>query len=133
MFCNNLIYKNFCEIGYAPQSIEAILYLLQGVSSHLHQHSSPHLQSVISLFPRMPLHPILVKTAITLLGKHLWIQAHAWQCCLALPTINIAKSCQHTTCWMGDQWWWWWWWLVVGTKLGVVPVTCSPICTHQRC
>ena len=50
------------------QSVEAILYLLQGVSSHLHQHSSPHLQTVISLFPRMPLHPILVKTALALLG-----------------------------------------------------------------
>ncbi len=60
-----------------PQSVEAILYLLQGVASHLHQHSSPHLQSVISLFPRMPLHPTLVKTALALLGKHLWIQAHS--------------------------------------------------------
>ncbi|XP_064386855.1 importin-13-like isoform X2 [Halichondria panicea] len=75
------------------QSIEAILYLLQGVSSHLHQHSSPHLQSVISLFPRMPLHPILVKTALTLLGcLSSWFKDHVDLLQAVLPMILDALS-----------------------------------------
>jgi hypothetical protein len=51
------------------QSVEAILFLLQGVASNVTQQSSPQLQTVLSLFPKMPPHPTLVKTALSLLGK----------------------------------------------------------------
>ena len=50
------------------QSVEAILYLLQGVVSNVTQQGSTQVQTVLSLFPRLPPHPTLVKTALSLLG-----------------------------------------------------------------
>lgn len=48
-----------------------MLYLLQGVASNINQQSSALLQGVLALFPRMPPHPTLVKTALSFLGKGL--------------------------------------------------------------
>lgn len=50
------------------QSVEAVLFLLQGVASNVTQQSSPLVQSILSLFPRMPPHPTLIRTSLSLLG-----------------------------------------------------------------
>ena len=55
---------------FSSQSVEAVLFLLEGVASNVTQQSSPLIQNVLSLFPHMPPHPTLVKTTLSLLGVY---------------------------------------------------------------
>lgn len=70
------------------QPVEAILFLLQGVVSGTSHQSSHLLQSVLSLFPRMPPHPLLIKTALSFLGcLSSWFKDHVDLLQAVLPTI----------------------------------------------
>lgn len=75
------------------QSVEAVLFLLQGVASNLTQQSSAPLQTILSLFPRMPPHPTLVKTALGLLGYlSSWFKQHPEMLQAVIPMILGALS-----------------------------------------
>jgi hypothetical protein len=70
------------------QAVEAVLFLLQGVSSNVTQHSSPLLHSILSRFPHMPPHPTLIRTALNLLGcLSSWFRAHPDLLQAVLPII----------------------------------------------
>eukprot|EP00731_Ephydatia_muelleri_P019156 Em0011g1196a len=71
------------------QPVEAILFLLQGVASSGTSHQNSHLlQSVLCLFPRMPPHPSLIRTALAFLGcLSSWFKNHMDLLQAVLPTI----------------------------------------------
>lgn len=50
------------------QAIEAVLYLLQGVTLSVTQQSSSMLQNILRMFPYLPRHMTIMKSALGLLG-----------------------------------------------------------------
>lgn len=82
-----------------PQSVEAVLFLLQGVASNITQHSSPLLHSILSQFPHMPPHPTLIRTALNLLGQSLLLffpHCHLGQFLSLLPHIIPSSHCHQS-------------------------------------
>ena len=54
--------------------MEAILFLLQGTTSNINDQTALLFQEVLALYPRMPPHNTLAKSALRLLGYYGYYQ-----------------------------------------------------------
>ena len=58
---NNLI--------FLLQSLDAALYLIQGVSENVDSDEETYIPGILSLLPRLPSHPSVAQTALLMVGK----------------------------------------------------------------
>lgn len=56
-------------LPYFTQDIEAVLFLLQGVTSNITDDTSHVLCNIVSIFPRLPLQHTVLRTVLRLIGN----------------------------------------------------------------